>query len=138
MHNALRLTALLVVLMPLTGVALAGSTTPPSVGGAIAELGCSPEPTMGSALNGAACVAMAKTVFRYDTNAAAVQAALAQMELAQADAELQLDDLQGALTAEEQVRLQMSMDRLSKLMSTLSNLLKSISETQTAIVQNMK
>ena len=35
-------------------------------------------------------------------------------------------------------RLQMAMDRLSKLMSTLSNILKKMSETSQEIVQNMK
>jgi hypothetical protein len=38
----------------------------------------------------------------------------------------------------ESLRLQMAMDRLSKLMSTLSNLLKKASETASAIIQNMK
>lgn len=38
----------------------------------------------------------------------------------------------------ESLRLQMAMDRLSKLMSTLSNLLKKASETQNSIVQNIK
>ena len=38
----------------------------------------------------------------------------------------------------ESLRLQMAMDRLSKMMTTLSNVLKKISETQSTIVQNMK
>ena len=38
----------------------------------------------------------------------------------------------------ESLRLQMAMDRLSKLMSTLSNLMHKVSDTQSAIVQNMK
>jgi hypothetical protein len=38
----------------------------------------------------------------------------------------------------ESLRLQMSMDRLSKMMSTLSNLLKKISGTATSITQNLK
>ena len=38
----------------------------------------------------------------------------------------------------ESLRLQMAMDRMSKMMATLSNLLKKISDTQNAIVQNMK
>lgn len=38
----------------------------------------------------------------------------------------------------ESVRLQMAMDRMSKLMSTLSNVLKKISDTQNSIVQNIK
>jgi hypothetical protein len=38
----------------------------------------------------------------------------------------------------ESLRLQMAMDRMSKMMSTLSNLLKKASETSTAITQNLK
>ena len=38
----------------------------------------------------------------------------------------------------ESLRLQMAMDRLSKLMSTLSNLLKKSSDTAQSIVQNLK
>jgi hypothetical protein len=38
----------------------------------------------------------------------------------------------------ESLRLQMAMDRLSKLMSTLSNELKKASETASSITQNMK
>ena len=38
----------------------------------------------------------------------------------------------------ESLRLQMAMDRMSKMMSTLSNLLKKISDTQNAITQNLK
>ncbi len=38
----------------------------------------------------------------------------------------------------ESLRLQMAMDRLSKLMSTLSNLLKKASETASGIIQNIK
>jgi putative addiction module CopG family antidote len=38
----------------------------------------------------------------------------------------------------ESLRLQMAMDRYSKLMSTLSNLLKKASETSSTIVQNLK
>jgi len=38
----------------------------------------------------------------------------------------------------ESLRLQMAMDRMSKMMSTLSNLLKKISDTSSQIVQNLK
>jgi hypothetical protein len=38
----------------------------------------------------------------------------------------------------ESLRLQMSMDRLSKLMSTLSNILKKMSDTSESIVRNLK
>ena len=54
-----------------------------------------------------------------------------------AELQAELDSL--AETDEMQsLRLQMAMDRMSKLMSTLSNLLKKISETQSSIVQNIK
>lgn len=38
----------------------------------------------------------------------------------------------------ESLRLQMAMDRLSKFMSTLSNVLKKIADTQSSIVANLK
>lgn len=38
----------------------------------------------------------------------------------------------------ESLRLQMAMDKLSKMMSTLSNLLKKISDTASSITQNIK
>ncbi len=38
----------------------------------------------------------------------------------------------------ESLRLQMAMDRLSKMMSTLSNLLKKLADTQQQLVQNLK
>jgi hypothetical protein len=38
----------------------------------------------------------------------------------------------------ESLRLQMMMDRQSKFMSTLSNIMKKISETQNSIIQNLK
>lgn len=38
----------------------------------------------------------------------------------------------------EKLRLQMAMDRVSKMMSVLSNLLKKISDTASTISQNLK
>jgi hypothetical protein len=38
----------------------------------------------------------------------------------------------------ESLRLQMAMDRMSKMMSTLSNLMKKIADTSSAISQNLK
>lgn len=38
----------------------------------------------------------------------------------------------------ESLRLQMAMDRINKMMSTLSNILKKISDTQQSITQNLK
>jgi len=40
--------------------------------------------------------------------------------------------------ASEQLRLQIAMDRMSKMMSTLSNILKKASDTAQAITQNLK
>jgi hypothetical protein len=58
--------------------------------------------------------------------------------------EAETDELLGSLDSlsemgeMESLRLQMAMDRLSKMMSTLSNLLKKASETSSQIVQNLK
>jgi hypothetical protein len=49
----------------------------------------------------------------------------------------QLDSM-SELGETESLRLQMAMDRLSKLMAALSNLLKKISDTSDAIIDNMK
>lgn len=38
----------------------------------------------------------------------------------------------------ESLRLQMAMDRISKMMTTLSNIMKKASETQSSIIQNVK
>jgi hypothetical protein len=38
----------------------------------------------------------------------------------------------------ESLRLQMAMDRMSKMMSTLSNMLKKMAETAEGITQNLK
>jgi hypothetical protein len=48
-----------------------------------------------------------------------------------------LDSL-SELSEMDSLRLQMTMDRLSKLMATLSNLLKKASDTQQGITQNLK
>ena len=47
-------------------------------------------------------------------------------------------DSMSELGETESLRLQMAMNRLSKLMSTLSNILKKISDTSNSIVQNLK
>jgi hypothetical protein len=49
----------------------------------------------------------------------------------------QLDSM-SELGTMESLRLQMAMDRLSKMMSMLSNILKKISDTQQSITQNLK
>jgi hypothetical protein len=55
----------------------------------------------------------------------------------QADIKNKLDSM-SEMGEMESLRLQMAMDRLSKLMSTLSNLLKKASDTASGITQNMK
>lgn len=56
----------------------------------------------------------------------------------------EIDALQGSVDAMsemgemESLRLQMTMDRMSKMMSTLSNILKKTSDTANSIIQNMK
>ena len=47
-------------------------------------------------------------------------------------------DAMNELTESQSLRLQMAMDRISKMMATLSNILKKIADTQQTIVQNMK
>lgn len=47
-------------------------------------------------------------------------------------------DSMSEMSEMDSLRLKMDMDRMSKMMATLSNLLKKISETQSAIVQNIK
>jgi hypothetical protein len=44
----------------------------------------------------------------------------------------------GELSELEQLRLQMAMDRLAKLMGTLSNILKKMADTASQITQNLK
>jgi hypothetical protein len=58
-------------------------------------------------------------------------------ERLQAQVKKDLDSL-SEMGEMESLRLQMAMDRLSKMMSTLSNLLKKISDTDASIVQNLK
>lgn len=61
----------------------------------------------------------------------------AQMEAAKEVVQGKLDSM-SELGEMESLRLQMAMDRLSKLMSTLSNVLKRSSETSQSITQNIK
>lgn len=58
-----------------------------------------------------------------------------QAELAEL---LEKADTVGELSELDQLRLQMAMDRLAKMMSTLSNILKKMSDTASQITQNLK
>lgn len=60
-----------------------------------------------------------------------------ELDRAAADAKAELDSI-SEMGEMDSLRLQMAMDRLSKMMSTLSNMLKKISDTQSSIVQNLK
>jgi antitoxin component HigA of HigAB toxin-antitoxin module len=55
-----------------------------------------------------------------------------------ADALKQEIDSMSEMSEMTSLRLQMAMDRLSKLMTTLSNILRKISDTEQAITQNLK
>ncbi|HYL09605.1 MAG TPA: hypothetical protein VEU31_02620 [Candidatus Acidoferrales bacterium] len=50
----------------------------------------------------------------------------------------QTADSMSEMSETESLRLQMAMDRRSKFMATLSNILKKITETSDSIVQNLK
>lgn len=65
--------------------------------------------------------------------------AIATLQVNAMVAELHADlDQMSEYSEMDQLRLQMAMDRLSKMISTLSNLLKKLADTQSAIAQNMK
>ena len=84
---------------------------------------------------------------RLDALEVKMQQAKSSFQKAQSDLN-ELNGAQAALRAElgtisdmsetESLRLQMIMDRLSKLMSTLSNVLKQSADTQKTIIQNTK
>lgn len=66
-------------------------------------------------------------------------AKIEQEDLAKAIDTLKQDlDSMSELGEMESLRLQMAMDRMSKMMSTLSNLLKKMSDTSSQITQNLK
>lgn len=60
-----------------------------------------------------------------------------QLEAAKDSLQSDLDSM-SELGETESLRLQMAMDRMSKMMTTLSNILKKISDTSDAITQNLK
>ena len=75
-----------------------------------------------------------KIVTQLTTLNAATKKQLSQVEKLSGQLEDDLSDI-GEM---ESLHLQMMMDRLSKMMSTLSNLLKKMQDTQDAITQNLK
>lgn len=69
--------------------------------------------------------------------AAALKGALAEADAEIAGLKRQHDSLSD-LSQQDQLRLQMAMDRKNKLETMLSNIMKAASDTQQAIVNNMK
>ena len=72
--------------------------------------------------------------FERQLNSAGSQLSEAQALQQQAS---QLDSTSD-MSQEQQLKMQMAMDRYSKMMTTLSNILKKMSDTQSSITQNMK
>lgn len=83
-------------------------------------------------------------VFEVSASVGLLQNELKESLSIQADLDKQVEEIKKDLDSMsemgemESLRLQMAMDRLSKMMSTLSNLLKKISDTANGIVQNLK
>ena len=71
------------------------------------------------------------------SQAATMRATVGELEAAADEVKGELDAL-SEMGEMESLRLQMAMDRMSKLMSTLSNILKKSSETGSRITQNLK
>jgi hypothetical protein len=69
---------------------------------------------------------------------AATQATAQQKERLRAGQEKKEKDAANELSEMESLRLQMYMDRESKLLATLSNVEKKISDTQDQMIQNLK
>jgi hypothetical protein len=73
-----------------------------------------------------------------------LQAAIQDSFTSQKDIDDALDALKNQLDSlselgeMESLRLQMAMDRVSKFMSTLSNIMKKISDTADSMAQNLK
>jgi len=66
-----------------------------------------------------------------------IQDDVAQVLVAQEDLKGKLDGM-NEMSEMTSLRLQMMMDRRSKFISTLSNIMKKISTTQDTLVQNLK
>ena len=73
--------------------------------------------------------------------AALLKSDLEEASGVRAELEKEIEDVKSSLREMDEMtslRLQMTMDRMSKMMSTLSNILKKISDTSSGIVQNLK
>jgi chromosome segregation ATPase len=85
-------------------------------------------------------IARALVVIRVEelgADSASAQGALTDLDREMQRLKQELDSL-SELGETESLRLQMAMDRISKMMSTLSNVLKKISDTAQSITQNLK
>lgn len=71
------------------------------------------------------------------TNIAVTRPSAAEIKQVQDELKTQMDSMNG-LSEMSSIRLQMTMDRRSKIISTLSNIMKKISKTQDSIIQNLK
>ena len=65
-------------------------------------------------------------------------ATLTQNEIVATVGDLAVIGTPDQLSQEDQLRLQLAMDRRSKLEETISNILKKIDETASSITQNLK
>jgi len=69
-----------------------------------------------------------------NTNAKQASRASGQVATAQGSSGAQMSDI----STEQQMRLQMAMDQRSKFLATISNMMKSASDTQTSVISNLK
>ena len=94
-------------------------------------------PKLLATLGGIARVLVAIRAEELGANSASAQSALTDLDREMQQLKQELDSLSD-LGETESLRLQMAMDRISKLMSTLSNVLKKVDATAESIIQNLK
>ena len=94
-------------------------------------------PKLLATLGGMARALVVIRVKELDADSASAQGELTDLHREMQQLKQELDSL-SELGETESLRLQMLMDRMSKMMSTLSNLLKKISDTAQSITQNLK
>ena len=82
-------------------------------------------------------IAAARTARAPRGQAARLQASTTELDRAIDEVKSELDSL-SELGETESLRLQMAMDRMSKAMTMLSNILKKMSETSGQITQNLR
>jgi hypothetical protein len=115
----------------------------PGIEGVLAELGCSPSRSQPARSEGPANLAgtdflrLAHTVFRFDQATIDLNTSLAEVSAAQ---DVMKDELDGISELNEEIalKLQLILIRQMKVITTLSNVMKKISDTEDTIVQNFK